>query len=98
MSDEPKTTVAVYVSDLAYLKRKQRQMSATKDEWLLLPDVIRAMVTAASITEQDGIVMVPMIENPALFNQRTEEIRAQGDTETADKRDKFSGKQWRGGE
>lgn len=46
-SEERRTTVAVYASDLERLKAKQRRLSADRDEWVPIFDLIREMINAA---------------------------------------------------
>jgi hypothetical protein len=87
---ERQTTVAVYTADLERLKTTQRKISADRNTWVPMPDLIRDLVNEAAIREQDGIVMVPLIENPEAFAQRTAELRAQGFDKEADSRDRFA--------
>jgi len=90
MSIEQRTSIAVYSSDLEWLKKHQLRISGDAGQWLTMPDVIRKLINDADLGMQDGIVMVPLIENPAAFHQRTAELRAQGFDGEADARDKFA--------
>jgi hypothetical protein len=89
-------SLKIYESDHAWLKRRQRKVSDRADEWLLLPDVIHQLIQAQIVMDMDGIVMVPLIENPEAFMQRTMELRTQGNNLEADRRDAFTRKQWNG--
>jgi hypothetical protein len=90
VNDERRTTVSIYAADLDWLKQRQLAVSGKAKEWLTLPDIVRQLIHLADMGQEDGIVMVPLIENMEAFNQRTAELRAQGFTREADSRDKFA--------
>ena len=89
-NDEPRTTVNLYTTDLEWLKQRQLRVSGAAKKWLTMPDVLRELIREADMASQEGIVMVPLIENIDAYNQRTAELRAQGNTAEADKRDWFA--------
>lgn len=46
------TTVQVYRDDLAWLKRKQLELSATRGEIMHLPEVVHAVIEALTKAEE----------------------------------------------
>jgi hypothetical protein len=41
-----RTSVSIYADDLSRLRSMQRRVSAAKDQWLTLPEVIRELLNA----------------------------------------------------
>jgi hypothetical protein len=95
VNDEQRTTASIYVADLEWLKQRQLAVSAAAQAWTPMADIVRQLIHQADLRNQDGIVMVPLIENIEAFSQRTAELRAQGFTREADARDRFARREGR---
>jgi hypothetical protein len=45
-ASDQRTSVSIYADDLSRLRSMQRRVSAAKDQWLTLPEVIRELLNA----------------------------------------------------
>ena len=45
-ASDQRTSVSIYAYDLSRLRSMQRRVSAAKDQWLTLPEVIRELLNA----------------------------------------------------